>query len=55
MLGNNGFGVVLSAIWTAILTSFVVVIAVIMFCLGGWKLSEIIWGKIRNKFNLKRA
>ena len=53
MLGSNGFTAVLSAIWTVILTAFAVVIATILFAFGGWKLSEVIWKKIRRGLVLK--
>jgi hypothetical protein len=55
MLGSNGFGAVLSAIWAVILTSFAVIIAVILFCLGCWKLSEILWSKIKRKLTFRNV
>ena len=55
MLGSQGFTAVLSAIWTVILTAFSVVIATILFIFGGWKLAEIIWRKVKQRYSPKHA
>ena len=47
MLGDKGFVAILGAVMTVIYTSFLVVAAVCLICVGLWKTGQLLWQKAR--------
>lgn len=47
MLGDKGFIAIVGAVMTVIYTSILVVCALVLVVLGGWKVSEMLWKQIK--------